>query len=324
VNKRIRSWSIFLHREAKFLRKFHLGNPDQNLYDTGRIFIQQIQKDEIAERAGTMAFSFTLALFPLLLFLLNLVPYLGLFSENITTENILLFVAEFLPESIYQEAESTILDIVSKPRQSLLSIGFFLALYLSTNGAISMMKSFNAVYKTRENRGVFKTRIVATSIIIVLVLALFGASLVMIVGSNILYKISEWEFVSANLYYYSLTTFRFFVLLSLFVIATAFIFRFAPVVQDKWRFFSIGSVLAGLLITLSFYLFSFYLNNFATYNKLYGSIGTMIAVMFWLYIASLLILVCFEINVSLDKVAHIRPVSKGNIFQRIIRGQINR
>jgi membrane protein len=311
VKKRIRLWSFHLHRKAKFLRKFHLGNPDQNLYDTTKIFFEQIKKDEIAERAGTMAFSFTLALFPLLLFLLNLVPYLGLFFSNITTANILLFVSEFLPQSIYTEAESTLLDIVSKPRQSLLSIGFFLALYLSTNGAISMMKSFNAVYKTRENRGFFKTRMVATSIIFILVITLVGASVVMIVGSKILYNISEWNFVSNSLYYYSLATFRFLVLLSVFILATAFIFRFAPVVQDRWRFFSMGSILAGLLITLSFYVFSFYLNNFATYNKLYGSIGTMIAVMFWLYIASLLILVCFEINVSLDKVARIKPVSTG-------------
>jgi membrane protein len=322
VKKRLRSWSFVLHRKAKILRKFHLGNPDQNLYDTTRIFIEQIRKDEIAERAGTMAFSFTLALFPLLLFLLNLVPYLGLFSENITTENILLFVAEFLPESIFQEAEATLLDIVSKPRQSLLSIGFFLALFLSTNGAISMMNSFNAVYKTRENRGFIKTRLVATSIIMILVITLFGASVVMIVGSNILYTISEWEFVSTSWYYYSLAAFRFVVLLSVFILATAFIFRFAPVVQDRWRFFSLGSVLAGLLITLSFYVFSYYLNNFATYNKLYGSIGAMIAVMFWLYIASLLILVCFEINVSLDKVAQIQPVSRGNIFQLIRRKKV--
>ncbi|WP_439475847.1 YihY/virulence factor BrkB family protein, partial [Algoriphagus formosus] len=86
-----------------------------------------------------------------------------------------------------------------------------------------------------------------------------------------------------------------------FIIATAYIFRFAPAVHDKWKFFSTGSVVAGALITLGFFLFTFYLNNFSTYNKLYGSIGTMIAVMLWLWITSILVLVGFEINVSLDK-----------------------
>jgi membrane protein len=303
VKKWIRLFSIKLTRKAKLLRNIHFGNPDQNLYDVGRIFLEQIKKDEINERAGAMAFSFTVAMFPLLLFLLNIIPYIGIFFKNVTTHNILLFINEFIPESIYQEAEATIMDIVSKPRQSLLSIGFFLALFLSTNGVVSMMNAFNAVYRTKENRSFWTTRLIAVSIVTVLVMTICGAVVIMILGSSVLYHISEWEIVSSNLYYYMLTAFRFLVLLSVFTVATAYIFRFAPAVHDKWRFFSVGSVTAGFLINFSFYLFSYYLNNFATYNKLYGSIGAMIAVMLWLFITSLIILVCFEINVSLDKAA---------------------
>jgi membrane protein len=309
VKKRIRLFSIKFTRKAKLLRKFHFGNPDQNLYDVGRIFIAQVQKDEISERAGAMAFSFTVAMFPLLLFLLNMIPYIGIFFENVTTNNILMFIREIIPYSIYQEAEATIMDIVSKPRQSLLSLGFFLALFLSTNGVVSMMNAFNAVYRTKENRSFWTTRAIAVSIVMVLVLAICAAVVIMIFGSSVLYRISEWELVSSSLYYYMLTFFRFFVLLSLFTIATAYIFRFAPAVHDKWRFFSTGSVTAGFLITFGFYLFSYYLNNFATYNKLYGSIGAMIAIMLWLFITSLIILICFEINVSLDKAAERRAVS---------------
>lgn len=250
-----------------------------------------------------MAFNFTIAMFPLLLFLLNVIPYIGLFFPSVTTQNILMFIAEIIPAAIYNEAESTIMDIVSKPRQSLLSLGFFLALFLATNGVVSMMSAFNAVYKTKENRGFFTTRAIAVSIVFVLVFSIIGAVLIMIIGSSILYAISEWEIVSSSLYYYLLAGFRFVVLLSLFTIATAYIFRFAPAVHDKWRFFSAGSLTAGFLITMGFYLFSYYLNNFANYNKLYGSIGAMIAVMLWLLITSLIILVAFEINVSLDKAA---------------------
>jgi membrane protein len=272
--------------------------------------MEQMRKDEITERAGAMAFSYTVAMFPLILFLLNMIPYIGYFFSNVTTHNILLFIKEIIPESIYSEAEPTIMDIVSKPRQSLLSIGFFLALFLSTNGVVSMMNAFNAVYRTKENRNFWKTRAIAVSIVFVLVLSICGAVVIMIFGGSILYRISEWKIVSSNLYYYMLTVFRFLVLLSVFSIASAYIFRFAPAVHDKWKFFSTGSLTAGILITLGFYLFSFYLNNFATYNKLYGSIGAMIAVMLWLFITSLIILVSFEINVSLDKAADRRSVSK--------------
>ncbi|MBW3467225.1 YihY/virulence factor BrkB family protein [Arthrospiribacter ruber] len=310
MKKWIRLFSIKFTRKAKLLRNIHFGNPDQNVYDVSKIFLEQIRKDEINERAGAMAFSFTVAMFPLLLFLLNIIPYIGLFFKNVTTQNILMFINEFIPESIYQEAEATIMDIVSRPRQSLLSIGFFLALFLATNGVVSMMNAFNAVYRTKENRSFWQTRLIAVSIVTVLVLAICGAVIIMILGSSVLYAISEWEIVSSNLYYYMLTAFRFIVLLSVFTVATAYIFRFAPAVHDKWKFFSVGSVTAGFLINFGFYLFSFYLNNFATYNKLYGSIGAMIAVMLWLFITSLIILVCFEINVSLDKAADRRWFSK--------------
>lgn len=314
MKKRVNHLIDRLHDQALRLKPVHFGNPDQNLYDVGKIFLHHIQKDDVFERASAMAFNFTVAMFPLLLFLLNTIPFIQFFIPEVTTANILIFVRDILPDNIYNEAAPTIMDIVSKPRQSLLSLGFFLALYLSTNGVISMMNAFNAVYRTRENRGFFRTRLVAVSIVVVLVLSICGAVLVMLVGSNLLYRFSEFDFVSNSIYYYSLTSFRFFVLLLLFIIATAYIFRFAPAVHDKWKFFSTGSVVAGTLITLGFFLFTFYLNNFSTYNKLYGSIGTMIAVMLWLWITSILVLVGFEINVSLDK-ARDRKQRKKQVVQ---------
>jgi membrane protein len=95
-------------------------------------------------------------------------------------------------------------------------------------------------------------------------------------------------------------TLKFFILLAVFYLTSAFIFRYAPAIHDKWHFFSTGAKLAGLLITVSFYGFIFYLENFASYNKLYGSIGTIIALMLWLYLTSVIVLVCYAVNVSFD------------------------
>src|SRR5690554_6744512 len=133
------------------LRRIHFGNPHKNLYDVGKLFVTQIKKDEINERASAIAFNFTIALFPLLLFLLNTIPYIGMFFPQVNTENILFFIKEILPPYIYEGAASTILDIVSRPRQGMLSAGFFLALYLATSGVVSMMSSFNACHKTRRS-----------------------------------------------------------------------------------------------------------------------------------------------------------------------------
>ncbi|WP_339866223.1 YihY/virulence factor BrkB family protein [uncultured Algoriphagus sp.] len=288
--------------QARKLKKIHFGDPDKNLYDVGRIFLIQLQKDDIIERAGSMAFSYTIALFPMILFLLNLIPYLQDIFPYITTQNILTFTQEILPEEIYVQSEGTIMDIVSKPRQSLLSLGFFFALFASMQGAVSMMNSFNSVYQTKENRGFFQSRGIAVSIVIILALTVITASLVMILGGMIISRLDEMQVFNSGFMIFLFSSLKFMILLFMFYIATAFIFRFAPAVHDKWKFFSIGAKLAGLLTTLGFYGFTFYLNNFASYNRLYGSIGTLIALMLWLLITSIIIIVCFEVNVSMDLV----------------------
>jgi membrane protein len=189
---------------------------------------------------------------------------------------------------------------VSKPRQSLLSLGFFFALFASTQGVVSMMNSFNSVYKTKENRGWLASRGIAVAIVLVLVVTILAASSVMIIGSFLITELKETNLFSSGFVIFLFNTLKFFILLFVFYLTSAFIFRFAPAIHDKWNFFSTGAQLAGLLITLSFYGFIFYLENFASYNKLYGSIGTIIALMLWLYLTSVIVLVCFEVNVSFD------------------------
>ena len=300
IRKQIFKWRIRLQLKARHLKKIHFGSPDKNLYDVLRIFIQQLKKDDINERAGSMAFSYTIALFPLILFLLNLIPYLQDFFPMVTTENMLSFLQSIIPLGIYENLETTLMDIVSKPRQSLLSFGFFFALFASTQGVISMMTSFNSVYKTRENRGFFRSHLVAVSIVFALVVTILTASSVMIIGSLLLEALGNLQLFNSSFMVILIGSFKFLILLSVFYITSAYIFRFAPAIHDKWRFFSTGAQLAGFLITLSFYGFIFYIENFASYNKLYGSIGTLIGLMLWLWITSLIILVCFEVNVSLD------------------------
>jgi membrane protein len=300
VKQRVQFLKDQVKARAKSLERFHFGDPEKNLYVVGKLFISQLQKDDISERAGSMAFSFTLALFPLLLFVLNMIPYLQNFFPYITTDNILLFVQEILPGEIYSQLENTILDIISRPRQSLLSIGFFFALFSSSQGVISMMDSFNSVYQTKDGRSFFKARWISISILFVLVVAICLASTVMIIGNILIGGLENLHLFNSNFMIFLFSTLKFFVLLSVFYFTSAFIFRVAPAVHDRWHFFSIGAQVSGLLITLAFYGFSFYLTNFASYNKLYGSIGTFMGLMLWLWVTSLIILISFEVNVIVD------------------------
>src|SRR5690606_7016274 len=122
---------------------------------------------------------------------------------EVTAGNILLFIKEVLPASLYEGTENTILDIVSKPRQGMLSFGFFMALFLATSGVVSMMDAFNAIHRTRENRTYLQTRGLAVLIIMVLVFSLCAAALIMIVGNRFLSVLSEYHIVSNRYLYYT-------------------------------------------------------------------------------------------------------------------------
>ncbi|NVJ47306.1 MAG: YihY/virulence factor BrkB family protein, partial [Cytophagia bacterium] len=161
IIKYITSHSIFL-RLIAFLQRIKLGKEKVGLYDAIVIFLQKMGDDEILGRANAVAFSFTMAIFPAIIFLFTLVPYIQIFFPEISNDDIIGFMENLLPANLYSAADTTIHDIINKQRGGLLSFGFVLTLVLSTNGMNSLMGAFNSCYKTKETRGFFKMRFIAT------------------------------------------------------------------------------------------------------------------------------------------------------------------
>ena len=264
-----------------------------------KTFYNKLQEDDIQTMAGSIAFNFTLSLFPGVIFLFTLIPYIPI--DNLV-ENIQLFMQEALPASVYEFTWSTIEDIVAKPRGGLLSFGFLMALYLSKNGMLSIMSEFNNVYTTRVSRSFIKTQLVAIMLTVFFVISLFLAIVVLVLGTQILNQIFDFLLLEhSGLVYWSILSLRYVVILILFLIIISLIYYYAPTVQKKFKFFSAGSFLATILILLVAKAFSFYVDNFGSYNKLYGSIGALLGLMFFFYAISLILLVGFQVNASIDK-----------------------
>jgi len=293
-----RRWVILV---ANYLKSIKVNQDGATLYQTGSIFFKDFDRNDILDRASGVAFSFTLAIFPALIFLITLVPLLQNFFPELTVVSIMGFLGDLMPASMYEQAYITVEDIVSKPRGGLLSIGAISALYLATNGMMSLIKTFNRCYRTKESRGYFKTLFIATFLTIILSATLFLAVLLLFIGQIMLDFFQGMSgFLESNILYI-LIALRFAVVFVVFLVAISSIYYFAPAVHDRWRFFSVGSISATVLSIMVSYGFSFYISNFGTYNKLYGSIGAMIAFMFWLFLISVILLTGFEINASLDK-----------------------
>lgn len=281
------------------------------LYEIIKVFIDKITKDEVIDRANGVAFNFALAIFPAIIFLFTLTPYIHAFVPEVSQESILIFIADIMPESMFETVESTVKDIVSNTRGGLLTFGALFSLYLATNGMAALMKAFNACYKTLEKRSFLKTRLVATGLTFMLAFVLILAVILLVVGNILIKFVDEIEWIHIEEYMtYIFFVLRFLVIFIVFFLAISFIYYFGPAVHYNWSFFSIGSLIATILCIAVSYGFSFYVTNFATYNKLYGSLGVLIALMVWQEILSIVLLVGYEINASIHQAYRIREVKE--------------
>lgn len=292
-----------------------------SLYKIIKLFIRDLTQNEILIRANGVAFSFILAIFPAIIFLFTLIPYITQLIPEVNTQSIMAFLAEMMPASMYDVIASTVHDIISNQRGGLLTLGFVFSLYLATNGMMSLMNAFNACYKTDDRRGGLKTRLIATGLTINLAIVLIMAVVLLVVGQFVLdyllLNLTELEWLEGidRFTVYLLFVLRFIVIFVVFFMAVSTIYYFGPAIHYNWRFFSVGSFTATILILAVSYGFSYYITNFGTYNKVYGSIGVLIALMVWVQLVTVVLLVCYEINASIHDAARMQAIWHGRRFK---------
>ena len=302
MKEKIKSY-VFSHRLyirlINFLQrvKFHEGRI--SLYEVIGIFLRKLRDDEILERANAVAFSFTLAIFPAVIFLFTLIPYIE--PVHYLDQKIMDFLQQYLPVNMYEVVASTIRDIISRPRGGLLSFGFLASAYLATNGMVSLMKAFNSCYQTVDTRGFIKLRLIAAILTLMLAFVFILAILLLIGGQIGIGFITEFGILTNDLILYLILGVRMLVMFIVFLLAISIIYYYAPAIHQKWKFFSIGSMISTILSLAITYGFSSYISNFGTYNKFYGSIGALIALMIWFFLLALIMLLGYELNASVHK-----------------------
>lgn len=264
-----------------------------------RILYSKLFLIDIDVRAAAVAYNFTLAVFPTIIFLFSLLPYLPIANFD---QKVIGFLESTVPPNLRKDLIDLVLEILTQKRGGVLSFGFILALYASTSGIMALIKSFNLTYKTNENRGWLKERLIAIGLNFLLTFVLLIAILVFIVGNIIVKYLTSKHLIDHDFTYYLITTLTYLVTFSVFFFTISIIYYYAPAIHKRWKFFNTGSITASILTILITNIFSFYLVNFATYHKVYGSIGSLIALMVWLYFIALILIVGFEINASIDQV----------------------
>ncbi|MDZ7935928.1 MAG: YihY/virulence factor BrkB family protein [Emticicia sp.] len=266
-----------------------------SLYHVLKILWQKVIVFDIDQRAAAVSYSFLLAVFPGVIFLFTLIPYIPIEHLDLL---IMEFLGNVLPKGIYENTSTTIRDIVSRKRSDILSFGFFLTVFAATNGMMSLMGAFNMALKVREKRSYLKARLIALFLTVLLIVVLICAIVLLVVGTIVIDFLFDKGLLNEDFNFYSLQILRFGGTFLIFYLGICAIYYFAPAVQKRLKFFNFGALITSVLGILITNLFSFYLANFSSYNKLYGSIGTLIALMVWIYLVALILILGFEINIS--------------------------
>ncbi|TKC58575.1 YihY/virulence factor BrkB family protein [Pedobacter hiemivivus] len=268
------------------------------LYTVATFFFKEISKDSLINKASSLAYNFMLALFPAIIFLFTLIPFIP--KRIGFQEQLMEFIKLILPGDAFKAFETTLNEIVNKQNGGLLSFGFLLSVLFATNGVHSLMMAFNKSSLIIETRSWIKQRLIAIVLTVIIVLSVIICITAMFIGKYALDYINTHLDLKGNFIAYLIQLTRWSLLGVLYFVTISVLYRYGPAHAKKWRFFSAGSWLATILAFLTILGFSFYINNFSSYNKVYGSISVLIVLMIWLYLNSLILLIGFELNASVD------------------------
>lgn len=277
-----------------------------SLYDVLEMYILGIVKGALTTRAGGIAFSFFMAIFPFLLFILTLIPYIPIegFQDGLFS-----LIREVLPPKTFDAVDSVLHDILNNQYGGLLSFGFFASIFLMTNGVNAIFGGFEYSYHVKQYRSIIKSYIISLVVSLLMSLFLITTVVFVILYQVALTKINEKGWFNTNdldLFYYG----RGFMFLLMIFTIVSLLFRYGTKQGKDIKFFSAGAILTTVVSMFSFYLFGIYVVKFAKYNQLYGSIGTLLILMLFVWLNAIILLLGFELNATIYQLKRKNKTSK--------------
>jgi membrane protein len=282
------------------------------LYDVLHFFFQQTQKIGLQERAASIAFNFLMAIPPLMIFVFTLLSYIP-GSKNLYAE-ILVLLRNIVPDDSTFAMIQKVLDDFFKTGTGTLSFGLLLAIYFSSNATLTIMRTFrkSMLHIETEDRNFIEIRLSAIRLTLIIVFLILATIMIMLTQSVVLGWITDSLGIKNGVVDLMFNIGNILVTFLLIFMSIGLVYRYAPHVQKKWKIRSPGAILATLLIIAFTYLFSYWVNNIASYNKIYGSLGSILILMFLVFVNSLVLLIGFELNVSINSIKSIASKRKSS------------
>jgi membrane protein len=293
----------------RLLRKIILpGFDGMPLLNVLGFFGKGLFEGRLTLRASAISFDFFLALFPTIIFFFTIIPFVPIYDFQPT---LLQTLQDVIPATLWTHVNTTLEDIITRPRTDLLSLGFVLALYFATNGINTVIEGFNSTYHGLETRSWFRQRLLAIILLFVFSTLIILVTTLFIAGNFVMGWLVDENILTNGFTIVVLQVIRWILIVGLFLFINSFLYYLAPAKKKEFRFISPGSLLSTVLLIITTFGFNFYIENFGRYNALYGSIGTLLVFMLWIYFNSNIILIGFELNASIRSAKVVKSKKPG-------------
>ncbi len=288
-------------RKMRFVRKLVIwldqiilpGFQGVSLYESLRFFIREIVSQRFMTMAQSVSFSFLMSIPPFLLFLFTLIPYLPISSQSLIA-SIVKTVGLLTQSQSFQTSVNDLLqDFFLHKKEVLLSFSVFLTLFFSSNGLLGLMNGFDRNFEGFKKQDWLKNRMLAIALTIIFMLVMVVSFSLLIFQAWLFdyFGLTEWHYIGKTLQYI--------IIAAMLMLTISIIYRYGPSTYNRWPLITPGSILTSFLIILVTLAFFFSVNHIVNYNQIYGSVGTLIIFLVWLFSISQILLIGFELNVSI-------------------------
>lgn len=280
---------------VKLLKRIKVpGLVGMSLYDVIEMYIIGIVKGALTTRAGGIAYSFFMAIFPFLLFILTLIPYIHITGFQ---EELMSLIADVLPPKTYNAVQMVLEDIIKNQYGGLLSFGFVTSIFLMTNGVNAIFGGFEYSYHVTQNRNIFKSYMISLAVSLIMSLFLVVTVALTVYYQLVLDNLQDRGWVNDELFWLQFGRGILFIFMVFTIVSL--LYKYGTKEVKYSNFFSPGTILTTILSIFTFYLFSIYVTEFSKYNELYGSIGTLLILMLFVWLNAIILLLGFELNASI-------------------------
>lgn len=274
-----------------------------SLYEISRFFLRALFQGQLATRAAAIAFKLFIAFFPAMIVLLTLIPYVPIADFQ---DRLLDTFEEMMPLEVFRFVENTLEDLVVKKHGALLSISFIIGLFLASNSINAILEGFSESTNLTTWHSALKQRLLSLGLLLALTVLAVLTVPVLTISGIIIRTLNEQGIVVGELQVLALFAAKWAISIMLVMMAVSLLYNVGDPSSKRYKVFTPGSILAVFLILMVSQVLAFIFNNITDYNALYGSIGAILAVQLWIYVNMMVLLIGYELNISIARARHLR------------------